>query len=381
MSRAGALWGAGTLLAAALAAPLDWRAAVLCVLGALGTGSPRWAAVCAAPLWVTAVLSGHPLAVLLLLWACAHLHRSVLGPLILLAALIEGARAWLLAPVLPASTVAMAPLWLAGLVLAGLASGTPGGRMPAAGLLLAGIGLGAGAFAAAGDARTSAADISRAARWGVLEAGARPPTTALQLWAVREAPRWHSNAQALPVELALSMGWWPEGSPLEPGDRVRAARWLDAHERGGLARRLLQAVPDGQVRWWEQYYRAADGLTLSDWDVDWPVPDEALRLSQQPVEALLFSSNRTQTLLLHLDEPATGVDIIASADWFQGPPQLELMLDGELFRLQPTRSPRRYQLQRPLGVGPHQLLIRYGDDLFTEHGDRNVYVHAVLSRS
>ena len=381
MTRSGALWGAGTLLAAALAAPIDWRVAVLCALGALGARSGRWAAVCAAPLWVTAVLSGHALGALLLLWACVHIQRAALGPLLLLAALVEGARAWLLAPVLPASASAMAPLWLAGLVLGGLAAGTPSGRGPAVGLMLAGFFLGGGALFAAGGPRATAADISQAARWGVLEAGDPPPTTALQLWAVREAPRWHHNAQALPVGLALSMGWWPEGAPLIPEGRVRAARWLDEHELGGQARRLLRAEQEGLGRWWYRYYLAADGRPDADWDPAWPVPAEAVRLSRQPLEPLTFSMNEHRTLLLHLDGPVTGLEIVASADWFEGPPQLEVLLDGERFLLKPSRSPRRYLLVRPLQAGPHQLQLRYSDDLFSERGDRNVYIHTVLSRS
>ncbi|MFT4979690.1 MAG: hypothetical protein ACI8S6_005602 [Myxococcota bacterium] len=368
------IWAAATLLAAALAAPIDWRVAVLCALGALGAKSPRWMAICAAPLWAAAATSGHPLSLILLALAAVAVPRTSLGIMVLVLAIVEGARAWILVDVLPTSAHLVSPLLLGGLALGGLAA-TPAGKVPAYTLLFVAIMLGLGAGVSASGGRESRAEISAAARWGVLQrAPERVTDPALQRWALREAPQWHGLAARMPVEAALELGWQAEGAALEPERRVAAARWLEGRGRGGEALRVLRRGRDAQSRWWHTYFSRAAGTTASSEELVW-VPEEAVRL---PLSEQVFDHDQVRTFPLQLDEAAGGVEVVASAEWFLGPAVLMIELDAEQYEIVPQRSPRVFVLRQRLEAGPHRLRLRYDDDVFVDGvGDRNVYVHTI----
>jgi len=368
------LWSGLTLLAAVLAAPIDWRAALLCGLAPLGARSPRWLAVCAAPLWAAAVLGGHPLAALLLVWAAAHLPRTWLGGGLLLAGGLLALRGWLLLGVVPLAASATAPLLLVGLVLGGLASGTPRGRAPAAALLLAAVGLGLGALQAHRATAVGHAALSDAVGWGLRPA--TPEALSDRLWLLREVPDAHEAALEVPLEAALGMGWRPEGAPLEARERITAARWLEAHQRGGEAQRLLRRGGDPLSRWWHTYLVRASGRSVAF--AGEVVPDAASRWPEEAGSATALVFNQTRTIPLHLSAPVRGVEVVASADWFEGPPTLIVELDEQVHTIVPGRSPRRHRIVQDLEAGPHRLRLRYEDDRFKDgEGDRNVFVHAL----
>lgn len=265
------------------------------------------------------------------------------------------------------------PLLLGGIVVGGLANATPAGKLPAAALFVAGLGLGAGALWSLQAPLDTPAAISDAARWNTLTHRAVDEVGDLR-WALHEAPRWHALADRLPVEDALAVGWQSERAPLAPQRRVAAAKWLEANERGGEALRLLRHGDDPQSRWWRAYYRRAAGQTVTFSEEGWR-PGEAVGL---PLGPLLFATNREETAILSLDAPASSLEVTASAEWFEGPPTLVVELDGAIYHIQPERSPRRYRLPQPLQAGPHRLRFRYETDRFAPgQGDRNIYVHRV----
>lgn len=374
MSLKGLGWVLCTVLALPLAYPMDWRVGLLCCLAALAPSQRHWLAICVTPIWLGAVLNAHWLAMVLVLWSITAIAQGRRGWLWVVLGLAEGVRVHWLTPVLPGVGDAYPALVLSALVVGGLLDTTPSGKGPAGLVLMCGCALGLQAWQSSQTVE-SRADIEAAARTNTLRMTSEIHGDALRLWTVRVDPLWHGHALMLPLEQSLAMGWRPQTAPLSDAQRVEVARVLERWGRGGEALRVL-AQGSELSHWWQIYFQRA-AQTPASWTGS-AVPDAAHVVGHAVVDAS-FLVNGTQEIPLHFPTPAAGVVLVASADWFEGAPEMVVWLDGVRTTLSPSPQPERHSVMQPLDAGPHRLTVEFSDDRWSADGDRNVYLHEVTA--
>ncbi|MFT5681791.1 MAG: hypothetical protein ACI8RZ_002709 [Myxococcota bacterium] len=383
LSGSSRLWALLTLGAAAVAQPIHWRAGLLALLAGLIGGllwrrpqvSAGLLALGAAPLWVAAC-SAHPGAMVLAVVAVL-LHRDGLPRavpwLVLAVAGVQAARLALLSDALPLSAGLVLPLLAGGAAAAGAASASPG-RLPAGALGLSGallLGLAAVSWR---QLPTTPAAVERAAEFGVLTHQPLPkgPLTSVALTAV---PDWHDLAMTLPPVDALAAGWRPAGAPLESSERITVARLLERDGDGSAGLRLLRGGDALALVWWRVLFERLQGHS-APWSGG-VLPDEPLiHLDGVHVLDLLLTRAGSTELLLHSDRDVSGLRLSLSGEWFEGPPELEIILDHRASIVQVGIERRGVELG-PLTAGPHRLLLRFLNDLQGAEGDRNITVHSL----
>ncbi len=379
----GRLWAALTLLAAAGAQPIHFRAGLLALGAGLLGGAlcrhPRLSAgllaLGAAPLWVAAT-SVHPalslLAVVPILLHREGLPRAVPWLVVALAG-VQSARLALLAQPLPSSAGLGVALLAGGLAAAGAAA-VPPGRSTGAAVGLSGAVLLGLALLSWRQAPSTPADIQRAAGFGVLTH--RPlPSGALAGAALAAVPDWHDLAATLPPEEALASGWRPAGAPLSPVDRVTVARLLERDGDGSAGLRLLRQDDDEGLRWWRALFERLQGQHR-EWSGG-ALPDAGLIVLEGSAQLELPLTRAGSTeLLLHASSDHPALRLTVSGEWFEGPPELEIVLDDRTRSVQVSTERRDLELG-PVYAGPHRILLRFLNDLHGESGDRNVTVHTL----
>ena len=377
------LWSAATLLAALVGAPLHWRAGALALLtGLAALLLRRHPAACAglltlgaAPLWLAAA-DGEPwllpLALLLLLLHRQGLPRAVPWLILALAA-VQAVRLLLLEPVVPAAALLAAPIIGAGLAVAAAAAATPG-RSSALSLVLAGALLLVLAGRALRTPLTTSAALEQVDAWGVLRLQGTPEP-ALAEAALGLQPQWHEVASLLPPERALAAGWRPEGASLAPAERVRVARLLERSGRGGEGSRLLSSGADPTLQWWCVLFERLHGRVQAWPGGDGPAQEHHVLPAMHAIELSLVQSSTTE-LLIHATTEIDELSVLLSGEWFEGPPELEIVLDATSRLVQVSRTPRAVSLGS-ISAGPHRILLRFLNDLQGMQGDRNITVHAL----
>ncbi|MDG1482060.1 MAG: hypothetical protein P8R54_20885 [Myxococcota bacterium] len=329
----------------------------------------------AAPLWIAAT-HVHP-ALSLLALIPVVLHRSGLPRavpwLVLSLAGVQAVRLVILVDPLPSSAGLGLLIFAGGLAAAGAAAAPPGRTTGAAvaasgALLLALSGL------AWQQSPTTPSDIQRAGRFGVLTLQPLPSGT-LASTALTVEPGWHDLAQTLPPEEALRAGWRPAGAPLTPPERVRVARLLERSGDGSAGLRLLGEDDAEMLRWWQVLFKRIQGQPVS-WTAG-VLPDvELIALEGYTELELLLSQSGSTELLLHSLQDHPGLVLTVSGEWFEGPPELEIVLDDRMRIVQVSTEEMELELGA-LSAGPHRLLLRFLNDLQGTRGDRNVTVHAL----
>ncbi len=375
-----------TLGAALAGQPLHWRAGLLALSAGLVS---RWLpapaaagllALGAAPLWISATdaLPGAlllPLAAVLVLLHRDGLPRAV-PPLLLALTAVEALRLWLLVEALPPSAGLAGALLAGGVAVAGAASVSPG-RLPAASLGLSGGLTLCLALAAWLQPPGTPAAVQRAASFGVLTHQPLPEGD-LALVALAAAPGWHALAMTLPPEEALAAGWRPAGAPLEAPERIALARLLERESRGGEGLRLLREASGPTLVWWRVLFERLQGGEPGWSDA---APPEGLALWRLPGDldiGLTLSQTSVTELLIHADRPLDAVGLSLSGEWFEGPPELEIILDDRVRAVQVAEHRQRVSLG-PVAAGPHRILLRFLNDLQGSMGDRNIFVHTLTA--
>ena len=382
------LWGAATLLAALVGAPIHWRAGALAALAGVGAlVLRRYPVACSAvltlggaPLWLAAASDGLgrlliiPALVLLLLHR-AGLPRAVPW-LVLALASVQALRLMLLEAVVPDAVALSVPILIAGLAVAAAATATPT-RTPALSLVLSGAILLALSGRALRTPSTTADALKNADAWGVLFHQALPDA-ALAEQALALHPQWHEVASMLPTAQALAAGWRPEGASLPPLERVAVARWLERDGRGGEGTRLLKRGTDPTLGWWRVLFDRIQGRARPWTGGEGPAQPHHSLPAEHPIELRLVQSGTTE-LLLHAEDDLTDLSILLSGEWFEGPPELEIVMDATPRLVQVSREPRAISLG-PVSAGPHRILLRFLNDLQGARGDRNITVHALMGQ-
>ena len=314
----------------------------------------------------------------------AVLHRGDVAGMVVLAACIVlvSLRQGALPSVVPASVVCI------GCVEAIRAHVASRGFAPAgaavAPLLLAGVGV-AGAAALPAVPRFAGLIVGAAGvvlGLGVASQAAKEGGDELleRLDAVVTNPKDHAAAVALSsshgVGLPLQVGWAPSGATLTPTQRVEAARWLEAHGRGGEGRRLLRmGRGDANIAWWWVLSRRMEGLPDVP-GVRTRAPDEAFPMPGGLSLDVAMLTDGARSWLLDVRRPCS-LSLRARGDAWRGPAEIAVSVDG----LPPQRfllgeEPESYALKE-LTVGPHRVRIRFDNDLAGTGGDRNVYLDAL----
>lgn len=367
-----------------LAAPVHWRAGLAALL--LGLVSVALShrqrltagllALGAAPLWLAAADS-HPGGLLLVLTApLLLLHRSGLPAavpwLILAVAGVEAGRLWLVVPALDGAAALAVPVLLGGAAVAASAAAPPT-RLASGALVLSGSLLCAGSgLALRGPAQTAEA-VQAASEWGVLRYQPLPPAS-LRPEAITADPTWHAVAMSIPLDAALEAGWRPAGAPLEPADRIAAARQLERTGRGGEGWRLLYGRREPALQWWQSLFARLHGHP-KPWSGG-AAPAEALTLPDEHDLGLVLAQTGTTEILLHATSDLR-LTLTLSGEWYEGPPELEVVLDDAAQTIQVSRTRRLHDLGS-LSAGPHRLLLRFLNDLQGQTGDRNIIVHSLV---
>ena len=93
------------------------------------------------------------------------------------------------------------------------------------------------------------------------------------------------------------------------------------------------------------------------------------------IELSLVQSSTTE-LLIHATTEIDELSVLLSGEWFEGPPELEIVLDATSRLVQVSRTPRAVSLGS-ISAGPHRILLRFLNDLQGMQGDRNITVHAL----
>ena len=376
-------WAALTLLAAAGAQPIHFRVGLLALgAGLLGAVLSRYSrlsagliALGAAPLWIAAT-NVHP-ALSLLALVSVVLHRSGMPRavpwLVLALAGVQAARLVLLVDTLPSSSGLAAPILAGGLAAAGAAAAPPGRTTGAAVAFSGALLLGLSALTW-WMPPTTPAGIQRAAGFGVLTL--QPvPSGALASAALAAQPDWHDLARTLPPEEALRVGWRPAGAPLSPSERVRVARLLEQGGSGSAGLRLLGEDNAEALRWWRVLFERIQGKPVLWTDGILPDVDFIALEGRTELELELSQSGSTE-LLLHAFEDHPGLLLTMSGEWFEGPPELEIVLDDRTRTLQVSTEKKELKLGA-LSAGPHRLLLRFLNDLQGASGDRNITIHTL----
>lgn len=376
-------WAALTLLAAAGSLPIHHRVGLLALgTGLLGAALRRYPrlsagllALGAAPLWIAAT-HVHPALSLLALIPVA-LHRSGLPRavpwLVLALAAVQAGRLMLLADTLPSSSGLGLPILAGGLAAAGAAAAPPG-RPAGAAVAFSGALLLVLSGLTLRQPLTTPDDIQRAARFGVLTL--QPiPTGELASVALAAHPRWHDLARTLPPEAALEAGWRPAGAPLSSAERVAVARLLERRGAGSAGLRLLGEDDAEELRWWRVLFGRIQGQPVR-WTAG-VLPDVDLITLEGTAElSLQLSQSGSTELLLHATQAHSGSFLMVSGEWFEGPPELEIVLDDRARTVQVSTEEMALELGA-LSAGPHRLLLRFLNDLQGARGDRNVTIHAL----
>lgn len=370
---------AAVAVLAAAAAPLPWSTLPLLVGGALVPHplAPALAAAGALGLGVAGPAGAVVLAAAGLLLAL----RRAPGALALAAtAALLALKQQVAASVLPAAADAVPGLLVAGLAAAGgLAAG--GGRAVRAALgvaaLVGAVRLGE-VYRARGAERLARAEAVGAVPlvYADLVRHADHPVWAdrgLLFRLVAAAPDRDEAALAAGWEEALALGWRPARAD---GVEVPVARWLEARGRGGEALRLLARAPrEGAVDWWRALYAREQGLADP-----WAGGEEPSALGMPGAVSLGWTwlTNQEGELLLTARRPLRRLVLAGEGTVADGPPEVEVQLDGRPVGVWAPAGPSRFEVPGPLDPGPHRLRLRFVNDRVGPEGDRNVTIGALL---
>jgi hypothetical protein len=390
-----ALWAALTLIAALDPGVRPWTAGPV-ALGAAGLAAllgARWPALGAmvlvlgaTPLWCAAILGAGVSGAALLLGAAGLLAfgRGPLPPalrvVVLIALSVEALRAHLAGPSLPALGDLALPWWLVGLGLVGCLSGALPGRLPVAGLLLAGlITLGRSALlleAGAHDTRS----VESLVQAELFEYVALPEAPGLALFALSRRPTDHALALALLPEVgldrALSAGWDPLRAHLSPELRREIARWLDQKGRGGAAIRLLRrGRADPTVAWTAVLYARQQGR--ADLEAGpgerLQAPEGTASLPGHVALSILMDRNGEHGLDFDARAPLARLVLTLEGESWRGDPALSLRVDqGPIQTAIAPAGRSELTLEGTLRAGPHRIVVRFLNDARGEGGDRNL---------
>ncbi len=205
----------------------------------------------------------------------------------------------------------------------------------------------------------------------LLAAAASEPGALVAL--VSAAPGRDEAALVLGWDKALALGWRPARAD---GVVVPVARALEAAGRGGEALRLLARHPrEGDVDGLRALFERTQGLA-SGWKggvlgelvpPGGPLPlelvhDGAVTIEFTAVEAL------------------SGVALSMEGDAFQGPPEVDIALDGGAVRHLALITPIEHDLGA-VDAGPHRVTVRFVNDKAGPGGDRNVRVTGIFATS
>ena len=397
-------WGILTLLAALIGAPLPWwtalgaviAAAISWGLAARGRSSLSAAtlAVGAAPLWFQAAIGpgwGPGFALLALLLGGVALARGPrLPPALALAALaiplIEALRLLLVGDELLPARELVVSLLLGGIAVSGALAAAPAGGGGAGGLGLAGLLLASMALWVSGQPIEDPAAVRRAIGYGVesahvLEIAADP---ALAATALRARPRWHAVGLRLldhgSAAEALAAGWDPLGAHLWEADRVALALALDEAGNGGAAVRLLRQGQGPTLGWWEGLLLRHQGRALV-WDPSGEVPAGIPIAPGVVSEPLLMASNGVARRPFHASAPLTAMTLRVRGQAYQGPPEIRFSIDGtELLTAPIQEGTATLDIAVQLAEGPHELELRFENDLSGPLGDRNAWLDEISIR-
>lgn len=189
---------------------------------------------------------------------------------------------------------------------------------------------------------------------------------------VSAAPARDEAALALGWETALTLGWRPARAE---GVVVAVARALEAAGRGGEALRLLARHPrEGDVDGLRALFERTQGLP-SGWRGgtlgEMVPPGGALHLE--------LVHDGAVTLEFTAVEPLVGVTLTLEGDAFQGPPEVDVAVDGGPLRHLALIAPMAHELG-PATSGPHRVTIEFVNDKAGPGGDRNVRVTGISGR-
>ncbi|MEL6346365.1 MAG: hypothetical protein AAFV53_24855 [Myxococcota bacterium] len=387
------LWIAGTILAAVLASPVDWRVGLLALAAAIFAGvrpgalSAGALALFSAPLWLQAALPLGAGSMVLggiagvgLLVSKPVLPRWLPWVLVALGAL-EGVRAGVSAWTFSQAAQDAPALVLAGGILGGVTSTARPSRWTAGAAALVFVGIAVGAGGNAARPLVDGASVRAAAGWRTLDAHVAQIVSdeALARAALAERPRWHAVASTLPVRVALESGWRPERAHLPERERVSVCRELMSIDREGEALRLIGRPQSPEAAWLQATLRRIAGkpavVVLAG------APTDAFVLPGAHPVSRSFYTNADQDILVHAEVPLSAIVLTMSADLYQGGPSVTVGVDhGTRTIPEVTASPRRYVISGPFAAGGHRVRIQYRDDRSGPDGDRNLYISGVSGR-
>ena len=349
-----------------------------------------------APCWLTVLNGGSSWGWCILLFCLGVLGlrgHATLGSLphwVVALGVLESGRAWLvglahgvLAPL--AGAFAVQSIALAGTL--GL-----GGRTKSKALVLLVTGL--AVFVRVAD--TNKAPVTSGDVVSLHQAGLLAPylddlsgNSRLGLRALMLRPRWHELALGLSkhdsvdnmdVARLLRVGWLPEQAPLASDSRIRVARWLEGHNRGGEAVRLLLAGDRSpEERWLLQLFGRSQGNLSVEVQMPVEPPDDVPRLPGEVGLEWHFTHNGSAIIELHCDQTISDLRLEANGEAYLGTPTIEVLVDHRPALVLAIKEERaRYSIAKGLEAGPHRILVRFSDDLMDPgKGDRNIHIYGL----
>ena len=395
----GTVWALLAGLAAVAAPALPWSVGV----GALGCALAAWllrrrpvasvvvTVLGAAPMVAaTTTAGGLPAAIAALLGAVLLLRgRSALPRAVPWAVAVVGA-----VEALRAALPGLAPLgtWALPLLFTGLAVGglaiVPARLGPVV-LAAGGLWLSALTVRAALVQPTTADQAVEAAERGVLalQEDALLTRPELALAVVRAgAPLPPGLALALAdrdLPGLLDAGWDPAGAALASAPRMAAARWLDAHGRGGAALRLLQeGLASPEVAWLYVLFARVQGQggTADRFLGRARAPAGTAALPGRIELSWAFLTDGERTLDLDAVEQVDQLVFATRGEAYAGLPHLRVSVDGDqALEVEVPEGLATIALPVWLATGPHRVVVRFADDFSAAGGDRNVWVDAVTT--
>ena len=189
---------------------------------------------------------------------------------------------------------------------------------------------------------------------------------------VTAAPGRDEAALAVGWDNALALGWRPARAA---GVVVPVARALEAAGRGGEALRLLARHPrEGDVDGLRALFERTQGLA-SGWQGavlgELVPPGGSLHLELVHDGAVTVEFTAAEAL--------AGVTLSLEGDAWQGPPEVDVALDGGTSHHLALITPIEHELGA-VEAGPHRVTIAFVNDKAGPGGDRNVRVTGISGR-
>ncbi len=377
---AGALLPAAlTVLAAALTPTLPWHTGpALVALGVVAALDRAWIwpALGAAAVWSRAVAdgAGGPGGAVILgaavVLGAARRRRLATG--IVVVALALAAKQLVAARLLPAAEGPIPWLVVTLVASAGAVSAARGSRVEAGALGVAGmivLARLAAVWSVDGVERVRAAAAVGAVPL-VYDALAAEADPALAAALLRVAPARDAAALRLGWARALDLGWRPTRAE---GVVVPVARALEARGRGGEALRLLARHPrEGEVDALRALLERVQGAP-----VRWRGAPLGPELPGRFDPALRFQTGGWAAVELTARAPLAELVIEGEGTPYQGPPLLEVRLDGGPAVPWALDGPATLRVPGPIEPGPHRLDLFFVNDRADAGGDRNVVITSI----